>query len=356
MSNPTSTAEEQYIRDLEDAGVIKKDEAAPVEAAPVEEAAPVVENKAAEPAPEATPAPAAPAAPPAEPFEGFNNLPEATRAAILETWQKAAKADEAEKRAQELDRNLKHMQGRVSPVQSRLTKLEADYAKAQKELATFKTTGTQAQSAEAKRKLDEYRKQFPDEADMLETVRQEAQSEIQAMRQQVEELRKANQVTSHNLAIKDELAALNSAVPDWTKKKVKVDQSDDGGYYIKPLVNTPEAADVALWANNLDEFDRNTLWPLLASTKAQDAITFLSRFERDRLWAQSLASQNGSPAQQATPPAPLRAPPDVDPDPTKRASPPASTDAARNESDAERDFAATIQAYRHLLSGQRRAS
>lgn len=354
--NRISEAEQQYLQDLEEAqnaGLSisgRRDDEPPKPAeTPVEaQAEQVAQAQAETPAQAPVPAEAAPAAP-AELFPGFNALSAETQAVIRKQFDDAA---EIKRKAEEQDREFKRLQGKVnslSPIQSQFDKQKVELTRLQQELQ--KAKGNPAQTAAAKQKLDQFKQQFPDEAAMVEEYVGPLSGQIAELQRQLTEEREQRKQDQQRSFVNEQISTLAKAYPDWESRRVFVQQ--DGS--VVPGAAGELSQTMATWLNAMEPYEKNRLLPLIYSSKAEDAIYLNNQFERDRLWAATLketsAAENGlSTAHTQAAPAARPAPPEADPDPTRKSSPPASTAARIESSDAESTYAAALREYGHLLS------
>lgn len=335
--------EEQFVADLAAAEAAKPEHrrksVEPPAAAPAPSEAPPVLDAGGTPAPAPTPAPTAAPAPapaPTELFPGFNGLPEETQKAIRAKYDEA---EQARQQAAELDRNYKRLQGQVAPTQSAQSKLLADYTRVQQELAKLKKVSGADAGKALRERIAAVRANFPDDADIFEGVLNEAAEARAESAKLKEELEGRLAKIQNRMQLNDEIAQVAQVHPDWTKLKTGFDAAQQ---QFVPRVDTPEARELCLWANNLDPMEREIIHPRLYSNKASDVVYALNRFKHDKAWADAIKAGQSNAPPAGTPAPPRMAPPEIDPDPTRRASPPTSTSARIDESTEEQQFASDV--------------
>ncbi len=351
--------EDQYAADLAEAEALKPEHRRrkPVEppaAAPAPTEAPTEAALDADaspaPAPAPTPAPAAaPAptpAPAAELFPGFNGLPEDTRKAIQAKYEEA---ESAKRQAADLDRQYKQLHGKTAPLQSAQAKLLADYTRTQQELAKLKKANDVTGGKALRDRIAAMRENFPDDAEVFLGVLNEAQEARADASRLKEELEGKLANIQNRMHFNDAVAEVARAHPDWTTLKTAFDVPTQS---FVPKVNTPEAHELCLWANNLDPMERAIIHPRLYSTNASDVIYALNRFKHDKSWAEAIKASQGNvqtaPPSAGTPaPSPSRATlPEVDPDPKRRASPPATSPTRNDASTDEQEYASAVEIWK----------
>lgn len=305
-----------------------------------EAAAPPAEQPAAAPAPQsaasegtaaptqaAAPQGAAPAAaaPPAEPelFKGESLLDPEVRKQIREQFDAAKKASELQAEQQRAREEYNRLHGRLAPTQQQLAQMQVANTQLQQELNKLKAKSGDAQSAALRQRIEAMKAQFPEDAAMWEGLA----NQVDAANNQAAELRENFQKQQQREYLNEQKAELSRAHPNWQNMQARVSQGTDGSYAVQPVIDTPDAREFSVWANSLDPYERHTLWPLLNSARAADAIYLLNRFEHDR----NLARQQFSAAapvqqQQQVPPAsPAVAALAPDPDPSRRTTAPSTT-------------------------------
>jgi hypothetical protein len=349
--------EDQYVAELAEAEALKPEhrrrkppEATPAPApaaapAPAPSEAPAAQDESDDDAaPTPTPAPAAAPAPapaPAELFPGFNALPEETKKQVRAAYDARAAA---EQRAAELDRQYKQLHGKTAPLQSAQSKLLAEHTRLQQEVQKLRAASTTDTGKALRTRIAEIRKQFPEDADMFEAVLNEAASARDAANKIREEFEGRISRIDGRMRLNDEIAQVAAAHPDMGKLKTAFDTPS--GQFV-PKTDTQEARDLCLWANSLDPVDREIIHPRLYSTKAADVIYALNRFKQDRAWAEAVRAQadpgNAQPGN-AAPQKPAL--PEVDPDPKRRASPPAHTPSRNDTSTDEQEYLSGVELWR----------
>lgn len=306
-----------------------------------EAAAPPAEQSAAAPAPQsaategaaaptsvaAAPQAAAPAAP-AEPelFKGESLLDPEVRKQIRDQFEAAKKASTLEAEQQRAREEYNRLHGRLAPTQQQLAQMQVANTQLQQELNKLKAKSGDAQSAALRQRIEAMKAQFPEDAQMWEGVL----NGVESANQQSSELREMLQKQQQQQFINDQKAELSRAHPNWQSMQARVAQGSDGSFAVQPVIDTPDAREFSVWANSLDPYERHTLWPLLNSARAADAIYLLNRFEHDRNLArqQLTATAPVQQQQQQVPPAsPAVAALAPDPDPSRRTTAPSTTPA-----------------------------
>lgn len=307
----------------------------------VESAAPPAEQPAAAPAPQSaasegaaapTLAPQvaapAPAAPPAEPelFKGESLLDPEVRKQIREQFESAKKASTLEAEQQRAREEYNRLHGKLAPTQQQLAQMQVANTQLQQELNKLKAKSGDAQSAALRQRIEAMKAQFPEDAQMWEGVL----NGVESANQQSSELREMLQKQQQQQFINDQKAELSRAHPNWQSMQARVAQGTDGSFAVQPVIDTPDAREFSVWANALDPYERNTLWPLLNSARASDAIYLLNRFEHDRNLARQ-HSNAAAPVQQQQQQVPSASPAVAalapDPDPSRRTTAPSTTPA-----------------------------
>ena len=301
---------------------------APEASIPVEETPEkVIESTASHAAPKSPAAPAAVSSAPAEPelFPGEAALPADVRKQIREQFDAAKRAKDLEQEAKKARDDFNALHGKLAPTQQNLSKLQVEVARLQQELNKHKTSQTDATSASLRKRIEEMKAQFPEDAQMWEGVL----GAVDSANQRAAALEKAQQELRQREFINEQLSELTSVHPDWRKKRAAVFGDAQNGYVVQPVVDTPEAKELAVWANALDPYERQTLWPLFTSSRAADAVYLLNRFEHDRALALQQANGQAAPEQQQATQAPdggpARAALAPDPDPSRRTTAPSTT-------------------------------
>lgn len=200
--------------------------------------------------------------------------------------------------------------------------------------ATRNTGATNA----LRQKIAALSEQFPDDAERFNGVLDEvelAKKDAGSVKTEVEKLKQ-------QLYINEQKQELAAAHPDWQKKRAKIAQDEAGNYVVRPAVDTEDAKELAVWANALDPYERNLLWPMFGSSNANDAIYLLNRFERDRLTARALSQTGQHAPPQVTPAPPTKVAPVVDPDPSRRTTAPSSSTAGQPMSEKKREYLAAV--------------
>lgn len=306
--------------------------------------APVVEAKApAAPAPSAE-TPAAPVAPAAdELFPGFNALPEDRRKEITERWKLADEAKAAREELAKKQHEFSQLHNRLAPTQQQLSRQQLENAKLQKELNEFRANTAKTANSALRARIDAMKDQFPDDAAMWESTL----AEVEAAKSGFATIDEKLQNLERREYLNEQKMALSSVHPDWQKKTARVVQDESGNYVVRRTVDTPEAQELEVWANNLDPYERNTIWPLFKSSNASDAIYVLNRFEQDRAIARILAGQTQQNQETTAPPAAQAPAPVPDPDPSRRTTAPAaSRPAGQPMSDKKRELIAATELLR----------
>jgi hypothetical protein len=279
----------------------------------------------AEPKVEEPPKVAEPVA--AEPFKGWNLLDEETRKSLEERWTREAKLEEDFKRQQ---KEYAQSQSRLAPTQQQLAKLQADYSKAQKQLREHESKHQNSLSEEAKRRLEQFKKQYPDESEMLEILTNQAYKEAEAARKDAEATRKKLEAIEQRQNIGDQLRVLSDAHPDWKQARGSLE--------------------FETWYGALDPYARELIGTRLHSNDARDAIYVLNEFKRDLAWAQTLRTAPSSEQPRSSAAQPTTATPVADPDPSRRTTAPVT--AGQPISDKKRQL---IEAAAFLRKQQRHA-
>jgi hypothetical protein len=337
-----------YLKTLKELSAPASDDAAP-DAEPVvsgpsvveRTAAPVVEKPAApEPAAPVAAAPAAPAEP--ELFPGYSALPEDRRKEIAERWRLADEAKAKAEEAERLRREFSASQNRLVPTQQQVRQQQLEIARLQQQVNAFNDSSAKTANADLRKRIEDMRAQFPDDAAMWSATLSEAEAAKSAAARLEEKLQRLEQRADMNEQVRE----LTEAHPDWRKKTARVVQTEQG-YAVQRTVDTPEAHEMEVWANALDPHERNMIWPLLSSQKASDAVYVLNRFEQDRTLARQLVqAQAGATQDSPTAPAHVAAPV-ADPDPTRRTTAPAAQrPAGQPMSDKKRDLIAATDLLR----------
>ena len=337
--------------------------AAPVAAQPTDSQpddapapAPVTERQPEAPAPTAaTPSQPASTSTPtdAELFPGYNALPEDSRAAIKARWDLAAGAEAAKQELERKNREYNMLHNRLAPTQQQLSRQQLENTRLQQEVNKFRENTSKTANGALRQRIDAMKEQFPDDAAMWEATLAEVEGAKSGYAEFGEKLQRLEQREYLN----EQKQALSSVHPDWQKMTAKVQQGEDGNYAVRRTIDTPEAQEFEVWANNLDPYERNTIWPLFKSTNATDAIYVLNRFKHDQAIARLVAGQT----QQQEPTAPPAiAAPAPDPDPSRRTTAQPLRAAGQPKSDKQRELIAAADLLRKQgklppLPQQRRA-
>lgn len=257
-----------------------------------------------------------------EPIKGWSLLPEETRKELQERFERAQKLDEQLKR-REHEYNLS--QQRLAPTQQQLARLQAEHAKLQKQINERSSTDSDAVSKSLQKRLNALREQFPEEADVIEGLTQNAYKEAEDAKKQALEVKKRLEEIESRQVIGEQLQVLAQAHPDWRESR--------------------QSPEFNVWINNLDPYKANMVRPLLSSRNAADAIFVLNEFKRDLAWAQALnGQQHAPPPSEAASTQSAQAPsvPAPDPAPKRRTTAPASP-AGQPISDKKREFLRAIE-------------
>lgn len=285
---------------------------------------------------------AAPVVAATELFPGFNNLDPELQKTIAARYAAADEVEKSRREKAEFEQRLRQAQDRVGPTQQQLAKVQADFSKLQQQVNDGKVAQSNQSRDALLAKINELRDKFPEDASMWDAMRAEA---IEA-RETAEATKREVAALRSERAIEAEVAKLNRADPEWQNKRAKI-VVEDGRQVVRAAVETEDAKELEVWANALDPYERQLLWPMLGSRSADDAIYFLKRFEQDRAQARASAlAGNDQHAVNQTEAAPLaqRANPVADPDPSRRATAPSvSKTAGQPMTDKKREFLATVE-------------
>lgn len=253
-----------------------------------------------------------------EPFAGWNLLPEETRKSLQEKLEAAAKVTQLQEDLQKREREFSNSQSRLAPTQQQLAKLQADHAKLQKQIKEYENRHQDSISAEAKKKLEAWKQQFPDESDVVETLTNQAYRVAEAANRRTEALEKKLAEQERLAQFNSELSNLAKVHPDW--KEARFSQEFD------------------TWRNSLDPYTKEMMETAMRSPRANDNIFVLNQFKHDLAWARSMQTQNGQQSQQVEAAPSAKAPtPVLDPDPSRRQTAPSKT-AGQPMSEKKRAF------------------
>lgn len=350
---------EDYLRGLKEAERVevevrrdappepKAEKPAKPEAAPPAE--PATPATPATPAPAEPVAPAAPVAtaPPVEPelFPGFASIPPEIQASIKEKFRLAEEAKAKDEEARRVQREFMLSQQRLAPMQQQLSKAQTQAAELARQVEELRTARATGNAADVKARLDSMRESFPDDAALFEAALQRA-ADAEARAAAVEG---RFGTLEQRLQIESQLRELTDAHPDWKNKRIGVIDDEHGQKVFRKTVDTPDAAEMEVWANALDPYDKQIIQNCILSLNARDTIYALNRFEHDRAVAKVLAAQNASgvpspsPGSTAAPPAALPTPA-ADPNPQQRITAPPRA-AGQPVSEKKREL---IEAARYL--------
>jgi len=358
----------QYTKDTEAAAAGDENAAAAVAAADAATGdAPVTPAPAAPAAPTAeaapsAPAPAKPAAEPAKPaepelFKGESLLDPDVRKAIRERWDAAQRLPTVEEEAKRAKEQYDRAQGRIGPVQQQLSRMQLEYTRLQQKLNEHESKKTDASTQALRTRIEAIRQQFPDDAQMW----QDTLDQVNAVNQRTQSLEEKQAALEQRERLNEERQALSAAHPEWHKKTARVVQTEQG-YVVQRTTDTPEAQELEVWANGMDQYERQVYWPLFGSQRAQDAIALLNRFEHDRAIARQIAEQaNGNAGESATPGspvAPAAAAPTPDPDPSRRTTAPSAPRGQPGQpiSEKKQTYLASVAYWRQQREAQAKAA
>lgn len=358
-----------YLKTLSELKEALPSDVASDETPPVETQAQLpLETKVEKPETSQAPAPvveapvaATPAAPvtPAEVelFPGYNALPDETKKSIAERWKQAEEAKAARDELERKNREFNMLHQRLAPTQQQLSKQQLEVARLQQQLNEFKANTAKTANSALRQRIDAMKEQFPEDAAMWESTL----AEIEAAKTQNSSIDEKLQRLEQREYLNEQKLALTSVHPDWQKMTARVRPDENGNMVVQRTVDTPEAQELEVWANNLDPYERNTIWPLFKSSNAADAIYVLNRFKQDQAIARILAGQTQQGQETAAPPAAQTAPaPAPDPDPSRRTTAQPSRAAGQPMSDKKREVIAAAEFLRKQgklppLPQQRRA-
>ena len=346
-------SKQQYLDSLKQARIadqpVEGDDAAPVAVTPppeAEHAAPVARaHTPAESASEAAPVAVAEADPVdtaiGELIPGYSALADDKKKSIREKWEAAARVDSLAQEKAKVEHDLRTTQNRVGPQERQLHQLQQELARATDEAAKLRGTQSATANTQLRQKIDAIRDQFPDDAALFDGTLAEAQDARKYAAGIEEKLKKLE----NQLFMQTQLQELSRMHPDFEKKRAALFKDETtGALFVRRTVETPEARELEVWANALDPYERNMIWPLFKSNRAQDAGYILNRFEQDRALAhQYNEGQNGHVEPQAVTASPARAAPVADPDPSRRTTAPSLKTAGQPQSEQKTKYLASIE-------------
>ena len=208
---------------------------------------------------------------PDEPFPGYKGLPDEVRQHY----------DQATARAADWENRWKAQHGQLGPAQRQLSQYQRRTQELERELEALKKQQP-AEDPVAKAKREQWEKDFPEEAEALKSHLTPLQKELEETKARLAQTYQAQQETQRQIYVKEQLAELSTAHPDWRD----VRQSEQFG----------------LWVNSLDADDA----ALLDRMDAQSNIKLLTRFKQDMWIAQqhyelSKAGETQAPQQPKKP-------------------------------------------------------
>ena len=302
MSNPT---DEDTLADLVKMGLIEvSDDEAPATA---EAEKPVVAEAEKVEAPQAEAD---------ELFPGFNGLPEDVRKAAQERIEavKQSRIDDYEAQLRQERQSRHAIEGKVGPTQRQL-------AEAQRRLAELESSQVQSRKTGSQEKFDQFKEQYPDEAEILGGMRSDFETELEKRDRENAELRASVQEMRERAHREDALNQLKQAHPDYAE----IDRSEE----------------LAEWAQHISPLKR--AW--LSSADVSQVAEVLTDFKRDQALARFYYGQQSAQSEApAKPLTKLRA----DPNPVTRKTTGVSRLGTAGTSDEEDQYSNAIEQARAL--------
>lgn len=293
------TGEEAHVKALLDAGITDADTPVEtVEEPKVEEKQEVAEEPAAEPV-EETKAEVAAAE---EYFPGYANLPEESKKLVRESMERAAQAEEYRQIAGKAEADRRATVGKIAP-------LQREYEKARLRLKEIEQNQSTSTRAETRTALEEFAKDYPDEAKHLLAINQNFESFREQSEKEKEELLQRLEAIENGFGLQKqefesirqreaEVATLAKEHPDY----LEIDADPQWQAWLQAM-------------KGVEIVDGKDVYALLRNGKASSTAFVLSNFKRDRDYAQLLQGQTATPSTPAQKPLARSV---ADPNPTSR--------------------------------------